>query len=329
MKIWSLQVLRFWAALGVVLHHAYNATYQTSHHLGVLGVNAVLFGRAGVDVFFVLSGVIITLTSRGLSADEFVAKRARRILPLYGAFTVVYLIVLAVKGGLGWREVATSLTLWPALDRIVTPVVPVAWTLCFEVLFYAAAAVALWRPKAIWVLFAAYAGALLVRSGPVLQFVGNPIIVEFLLGVGLTLLPKWRAAVWLIPAGLAATWFLAPAGYPAVLDVPQFLAGDMAWRRVLYLGVPAAMIVWGTLQIEGRKGVLSYLGDASYALYLSHLPVVLVVVAALCRYTALPPDAVALLAVASSVALGWRIHELFEKPMLNWLRPPSAHALPA
>ena len=109
-KIWSLQALRFWAALGVVLFHAYVATLYMSHRLGVLGETGAVFGRAGVDVFFVLSGVIITLTSKGLTAGAFLTRRARRILPLYGLLTALYLAARIFKGGVDCREVITSLT---------------------------------------------------------------------------------------------------------------------------------------------------------------------------------------------------------------------------
>ena len=330
MKIWSLQVLRFCAALAVVVYHADTAIFQTTHRFGVLGADGAVFGRAGVDVFFVLSGVIIALTSKGLTVGEFAARRARRILPLYALFTLLYLAGGAVAGGgFGWREVVTSLTLWPALDRMVIPVLPVAWTLCFEALFYAGTALVIWRPRLIWLLAAAFVAALTLRAGPVLQFVGNPLIFEFLMGVALARLPPWRGAIALIPIGVAAAWFLGRAGYLASLNVPDFLDGTMAWSRVLYLGLPAAMVVWGAMQIKAREGLLTYLGDASYALYLVHLPVVLTVVWALCRFTALPPDAVAIAAAGASVLLGWRVHELFEKPMLRWLRRPAMAAVPA
>ena len=38
---------------------------------------------------------------------------------------------------------------------------------------------------------------------------------------------------------------------------------------------------------------------------------------------------IALSAAAASVILGWRIHELFEKPMLNFLRRPLPPRVPA
>jgi exopolysaccharide production protein ExoZ len=323
-KIWSLQALRFWAAFAVVLFHAYTCTIQTVHEFGVLGEGAALFGRVGVDVFFVLSGVIITLTSQGLTAGAFIARRAQRILPLYLPLAIFYLVGHDLMvGSVDWRQTFTSLTLWPALDRMVPPALPVAWTLCFEVLFYTAAALVIWRPKLIWALLALFVTALCLRSSPLLRFIGNPIILEFLMGVGLARLPRWRGAIWLIPVGLAATWLLGPMVYPLGPSIVDFLNGDMAWGRVLGLGLPAALIVWGTLQIEAREGVQTRLGDASYALYLIHLPIVGLISLALCRVRGLPPDIIVLTAAAASVALAWRAHVLFEKPMLAWARRPA------
>ena len=77
------------------------------------------------------------------------------------------------------------------------------------------------------------------------------------------------------------------------------------------------------MQISARRGVLTYLGDTSYALYLSHAPVVVAVSYLLCRWTALPVDAIAVAATAASVLVAWRIHELVEKPLLAWIRRPT------
>ena len=191
--------------------------------------------------------------------------------------TALYLLSEFASGTGSWRETITSITLWPALDWMTQPSIPVGWTLCFEMLFYAAATLVIWKPKLIWPVLAAFATAMAIRSGPVTNFIGNPIILEFLLGVGLARLPKWRGAVWLIPIGIAVIVALGPIGYPSYFEVPDFLDGHMAWSRLLVLGLPAAMIVWGTLQIDARQSVFTHLGDASYALYLIHLPVVVTV----------------------------------------------------
>jgi len=320
MKIWSLQSLRFFAALAVVIYHADSEIFQATHRLGVLGLRGAMLGQAGVDLFFVLSGVVIATSSAGLSAKAFAVKRATRILPLYAAVAVLYLTARLFAGVLDWREVVSTVFLWPALDRMTDPLVPVAWTLCFEMLFYASTALVLWRPRLIWPLGAIFVAALATRSVPLTRFIGNPLILEFLMGVALTRIPKAAGGVALIPVGMALLWFFGATGYPTTTGA---LDGEMVWQRVLYLGLPAAMIVWGTMQISARRGVLTYLGDTSYALYLSHAPVVVAVSYLLCRWTALPVDAIAVAATVASVLLAWRIHELVEKPLLAWIRRPA------
>ncbi|WP_182525326.1 acyltransferase family protein [Nocardioides dongkuii] len=103
----DIQGLRAVAVLAVVLDHA--------------GVDLLAGGYVGVDVFFVVSGFLIT----GLMIREadrtgrvgllgFYARRARRILP---AATLVLLAVLAVAAGAlayGRVDQVTSDTLWAA-----------------------------------------------------------------------------------------------------------------------------------------------------------------------------------------------------------------------
>ena len=68
------------AALLVVLHHTVGRMHIAGIGEGVLP--GFLFGFLGVDFFFVLSGFIIahTLSNPGLSAFEFAARRAIRVL---------------------------------------------------------------------------------------------------------------------------------------------------------------------------------------------------------------------------------------------------------
>jgi len=70
-------------------------------------------GLAGVDLFFVLSGFLITtllleeaVERGGVSLGAFYARRARRLLPALFAMLAVYLAVLGVQGRDGLRTVA-------------------------------------------------------------------------------------------------------------------------------------------------------------------------------------------------------------------------------
>jgi len=324
-KLWSLQILRFFAALGVVTFHAGWLTKNATGHYGLVLTVGDSIGRAGVDVFFVLSGVIIATVARGMKPGDFALKRLRRIYPIYLLMVLPWIAFGATVGTLDWRSLLSTVTLWPVTDRITPPLSPVAWTLCFEMLFYAAAALVLWRRWMLVALLALYLAALAAPVFALPQFVGSPLCLEFLAGVAISRLPRRRWMTLALPAGLCLLVALAalPIASPdAQIDAKGF---HDVWIRVATLGVPAALIVWGTMQIEARPGVLSYLGDASYSLYLIH-PLVLMLWAAAAGklLPGAPADAIALAGIVLAVIAGWRIHEAIEKPVLNALRPRPA-----
>jgi exopolysaccharide production protein ExoZ len=269
--IWSLQTLRFIAALMVVcLHAGFTATYLTRSN-GFISDALLTACQSGVDIFFVISGVIITKIARGRSPSEFIWSRLRRIVPMYLLCSIPFLAT-ATSTNFGWRDALATFLFWPATDRMTLPVLPVGWTLCFEMLFYVSAALVLVQRRWLFAIIGAYAAALVLRPiGPLFQFLGHPIILEFFLGVVIAFMPMWRPGVWTIPCGAAALVCagltgVAPSG--AALDA---LYGEEAFWRVLVFGIPAAMIVYGTLQLQARESVWTYLGNASYSLYLTHI----------------------------------------------------------
>ncbi|WP_224004114.1 acyltransferase [Aureimonas sp. SA4125] len=91
-RLHALQILRIIAAMMVVLYHVgsgLSAEYQTRIHQFSLGYS-------GVDIFFVLSGFIITYTSRpGQGVLDFIVRRVARVVPLYWFLTSA-VIVLAI-----------------------------------------------------------------------------------------------------------------------------------------------------------------------------------------------------------------------------------------
>lgn len=322
MKLWSLQVLRFFAALLVVHIHAVTLARDVAGGPGLVGAYGII-GRCGVDIFFVISGVIIARTAAGLSPQAFALKRFRRVVPLYLLFALPMVIKHALVDGFTWRDALATFALWPATDVMTAPALDVAWTLSFEMLFYAAATLVLVDRRWAYVLVAAWAAAMAL-DGPLFQFVGNPIIAEFLFGVALARAPRWRLGPWLIPLGVAcliAGIRLLPSG-----DTLRFLEGS-DWERPLVLGLPAAMIVYGVMQIDAKPSAWTYLGEASYSLYLSH-GLALIGVYVLAKAIPMPPDVFIVLALGVAVAVSCRIHEAFEKPLMK-LRLPGLRSPPA
>jgi exopolysaccharide production protein ExoZ len=316
--IWSLQILRFVAALMVVYVHAAQIAFAATGSSGFIPREFAIMGRSGVDIFFVLSGVVITRTAPGLTASQFSWRRLRRIMPIY-LVCCVPAFLIAAKTGFGWREVLATLLLWPATDVMTEPVIPVAWTLCFEMLFYASVALVLVDRRWLYVLLGFYALAFFLHPlGPLFQFLGNPLIVEFLFGVAIARAPMWRPAMLGVPVGFAALALAGPLHIAPTGGSMDFLTGQEGVQRILVYGLPAALIVYGAMQIKARESVWTYLGDASYTLYLVHT---LIVSALLTLWMAFPlqPDLIIAVTMAASVIFAWRVYERVEKPLLRAL----------
>src|SRR6185369_7350150 len=137
-KVQSIQVLRALAVMAVVYAHVFTTGRGTS----------------GVDLFFVISGFIIARVSSDRPPATFIKARLWRILPVYWLAALPYVAWPILYGTPDWAKVAATISLWPVWGGAYQqPLLPVAWSLYFEMLFYAA--VALWLTGKRWALGAA------------------------------------------------------------------------------------------------------------------------------------------------------------------------------
>ena len=318
--IWPLQILRLVAALMVVYIHAAQIARAATASNGLLPPEFQIAGQSGVDIFFVISGVIIARTAKGQTWQEFGWKRFRRIIPIY-FIVCIFVMLISLRNGsrVEWRELAATFLLWPATDVMTVPLLPVAWTLCFEALFYVAAALVIADRRWLGPILLTFGAAIALRAqGPVFQFLGNPLMFEFLLGIAVAYAPALRQAIWLIAVGviaLVAAGFMGTAPTGSTLNN---LMGDGGFQRVLVYGVPAALVVYGTMQITAGESAWTRQGDASYSLYLTH-PLLMPTLLAMWKLVPLQADLVILVTAAASVFFGWRIHLAIEKPVIAWL----------
>ena len=318
--IWPLQILRLVAALMVVYIHAAQIARAATASNGLLPPEFQIAGQSGVDIFFVISGVIIARTAKGQTWQEFGWKRFRRIIPIY-FIVCIFVMLISLRNGsrVEWRELAATFLLWPATDVMTVPLLPVAWTLCFETLFYVAAALVIADRRWLGPILLTFGAAIALRAqGPIFQFLGNPLMFEFLLGIAVAYAPALRQAIWLIAVGviaLVAAGFMGTAPTGSTLNN---LMGDGGFQRVLVYGVPAALVVYGTMQITAGESAWTRQGDASYSLYLTH-PLLMPTLLAMWKLVPLQADLVILVTAAASVFFGWRIHLAIEKPVIAWL----------
>ena len=339
-RFYGVQALRFVAATAVVVAHALDlAGTRLGLETALAGGTLEDFGAVGVDVFFVISGFIIATTTRGQTgvgaAGAFLWRRFRRVAPIYWLLSLPILIGMARGGTLSPEVAAATFLFWPFSGLEMTfPALGAGWTLCFEMLFYAGFGLAMAGGKRLgWGLVGAYAAMLaagLVVAAPVLRFWGAPIILEFLLGVGIA--SVWRrtprgTGPWAVGLALAGFGLSLVVGYGGIDDVRALNDPWAGLRRVMVWGLPSALLVFGVVRMErtdaapGRLGrAAAFMGDASYSIYLVHV----LVIRALGRLfetgmIAAPGDAVVGLTVVASLAAGVVVHLAVERPVLKIL----------
>ena len=329
----SLQSYRAIAAFAVVLHHV-NGKFAASHYYGAVVPHVFLWGQAGVDFFFVLSGFIITQSLlRSQTAREFLLHRAIRVFPPFWlAFFFTLPIAMALSGELhspvnhDWLSLIKAALLLPQPDP---PVIGVAWTLHHEILFYAMAGAWIRFPMPV----SAAALVLLLGSainfdGFLAQFIFSPLHWEFVAGAVAYRLSQRMPSTWafstMLVSGMgvivACTWFM------------KHHAFDIGWPRYLIFASLFAVLVAASAKWEmssnfaktrlSRLG--SALGDSSYTLYLWHIPIVTPVTKLVFKaFPGLNPLAVLLLTVtiATGTAIASHvIYRLIERPMVNSIR---------
>jgi peptidoglycan/LPS O-acetylase OafA/YrhL len=284
----ELQGLRGIAVLAVVIYHCHPRL------TGTWVYDASLWGWAGVNLFFVLSGFLITsilLESRDKPSyfRNFYGRRALRIWPVYVLVLVVcYLnapwfigppISVAIAAAPWWAYI---LFLQNLFHLTLPPPVGPTWSLAIEEQYYF-----LWAPlvrflRRPWMLAVLLTGALvgsplfrlthfawITRTHTLTHLDG--IAMGSLLALGLYTLPLSRRT-WLT-LGLVAipTGFLAAA---TIAGGTAFL--DSALTTGFAGAVLAAIASTGArnpLNALLRRGPMAFYGRISYGLYMTHIMV--------------------------------------------------------
>lgn len=343
----NIQTLRFLAAFWVVLHHM--SPPVTPFTLSLLPESISKLGFAGVDIFFVISGLIMAETTRGLPAGwttalPFLVKRFGRVYIGWWPLFVIYFLGTYLQGRLREQvDLWGSFFLWP--QDLMLNLLPITWTLSFELYFYLVVAllVAWNRSKASLVLgmcgIAIFVLNILfyqrglylpvneaqAKTNLLIPFYLSPLILEFISGFLLSewfhRFPKQCLGCWL--AGATATIILAFCYQTYAPLHASGLAGFFhVGERAVLLGGFACCLVACAMELE-RRNIFSWkffqaLGDASYSIYLSHI-ICLIVVASIFQKLEqklhLPSISWGLIAIALTFACSWFYYQLVERPL--------------
>jgi peptidoglycan/LPS O-acetylase OafA/YrhL len=284
----ELQGLRGIAVLAVVVYHC------NPRLVGTWIYPASLWGWAGVNLFFVLSGFLITcilLESRDKEKyfRNFYGRRVLRIWPVYALVLIV--VYLEAPWFIG-PPILTAIKTAPWLAYIfflqnlfhitLPPAVGPTWSLAIEEQYYF-----VWAPvvrffSRPWMLASALCAALI--ASPLIRHANlswitpthtlihlDGIAIGSLIALGLHTL-TWSRRTWLV-LGLIAF----PLGFWAAATI----AGGTAFLdSALALGFAGAVLTFisstgarNPVSAALRRGPLAFYGRISYGLYMIHIAV--------------------------------------------------------
>jgi peptidoglycan/LPS O-acetylase OafA/YrhL len=353
----ALDGLRGCAILAVLLLHFTSALGAPAGAPARLVKQAFSMGWTGVDLFFVLSGFLIT----GILADArdkphrlrtFYVRRALRILPLYYGFVLLLFVVPPLVGARAYTTApADQLPYWLYLQN-VSPLHNGAldfaahlWSLAIEEQFYLVwplVVFTLSRAGALRVCAACLLGALALRVASVLAgtdlhavYFLTPVRIDGLAlggaialiarGGGLARLRRIAPAVLAASAAVLAGATLHPSGFDpggAYMVAAGYSALAFFFAAVLVLALGARTAPLPRL-LSGRA--LRFFGRYSYGLYVVHVPLI-----ALARMAGVTPSrfagtrwelpgllGYAALMAAASILVALASWHLYEQPFLK------------
>lgn len=317
-----IQAIDSWRAVAILAVMAFHYLVrfapplqaQDAYGFDYLYPQLLELGRYGVQVFFVISGMVITMTLlRSRNALDFAFRRFARLYPAFLVCMTFSFAFVALFGPAYFRVGATdylgNLTL--LADRFGFNFVDGAyWSLAVEVEFYAYAAVAWLLLRDRFWLGLIGLGLLGAVAARVDRHNADLILLArhmpyFLAGIAAWFVLKERrqvAGAWL--AVSAAALYVAQVDTLALLGSPSLLCAATVATAV-------AMLV-GSVAFDLGNPVLAWIGRISYPLYLIHQNVGVSIIQHL---KAFAPDWIAAgAAVAASVLLAWACHRWVEQP---------------
>lgn len=305
-------------------------------------------GWCGVDLFFVLSGFLIT----GILLDTRNAPRrlpvfwARRILRIFPLYFAALALLLAVAPP-GWGPAAGDqrfywlyLNNWLNLLEVreANHLLGHFWSLAVEEQFYLVWPVLVWLLPPRWILRASLAGMALAAAARLIALYG-----------GLDPEAIYRGTIFRLDALLAGAtcahlvrhidWPLLDAvsrrGLPAsaiaaaaVIGLTRSTHYQNPWIQAL--GYPALSLCFAFLILQcvvsPRRHLwvsvqpLRWLGRYSYGLYVWHWPVAFTMLQLRGEFVWLNTVMMQAVGFVSSAALAWTSFRLLEQPMLNLKR---------
>ena len=284
-KIHQLDSLRAIAAFSVIFYH-----YLPEYKLGTFS-----FGWIGVDIFFVISGYLITailleqkeiINNRFLIIKNFIIKRALRLFPTYYLLITFFAVMMFAFGLYVWNKgdavfyYTYTQNILFFRDGMKGNQLNHVWTLAVEeqfYLFWPWMVIYLSNKNLMRLLFALILASFLFKSFSDIQNLRMLTIAHFdTLGGGAIIALVMKERKETVPLFLNKVKYFTLLIFTAILciGITHHLPGYMTSFSVLALSI--TLLVGCYYNFEGIIGkflnipFLNYLGKISYGLYLYH-----------------------------------------------------------
>ncbi len=286
----SLEMGRGLAATLVVFHHASTIAGQ-DRYFGTPPFHDIFHTfHVGVDFFFVLSGFIISWVhwqdiGNRSRLPHYAARRFTRVLPAYWAMSLPLMVAYRLFPSTGTpsqHELGTIMTSLILAPYPAPPVLPVAWTLVYEMTFYTLFATVIFFGRRAFLAFAGW--SILIFATIVMGQVNNwpwgadiPWPASYLLSdYNLEFLAGILCTVIIRRAPLPKPGLVLAFGTGGFITLMLFLspwASPLLYRAGF--GLTACLCIIGLVQLEasGKLHVGRFArqyGSASYSIYLAH-----------------------------------------------------------
>lgn len=169
-RIYQIDLLRFFAALSVLLFHYLFRGYINGD-LSILRFDEIghffKYGYLGVDIFFIISGFVIAMSLKSKSVSAFITSRITRLYPAYWFCVILTFLFIKLFGNpvfdASFFQLGVNLTMLQSFFR-VDMIDGVYWSLYIELKFYILIVLLLFLQKKLKINIDTFSYAWLILS---------------------------------------------------------------------------------------------------------------------------------------------------------------------
>lgn len=320
----NVDALRFFCALGIVIHHTAGAFIADNHVLVTVIRYTFVYS---VNIFFILSGYAITESLKSYkpslsNALNYVLRRSVRLDAPYWLILTLYftLETLLKQRNYGLVDLLANAVYVQRLFGF-QQILGVAWTLCIEVQFYLLmlliASFRLTIKQLAWLYACLMVGTIAMKYSSGWFSDGN-VVLQYLPWFTVGIIASWykvtrsRYSLLLVASTLVAQCVLGGSDYKDVLCTTAYGVG--AYLFIAQVIQHKASSTQDNLQAQTtRLEQVAILGSFTYSVYLTHMLAIKVVSKA-----GFLPNANTKLAAAVilTAIMAWLLNYLVERPAL-------------